>query len=113
MTATVLNISPEDRIIILEEVLTGATAFTDAGKTRLRGQIAIQLMGPATAVAGVIERSTDRVQWAPIDTSGLSGNPTTGINVAYVIEPAAAYYRWRNTSMTGASVAVSISGKSA
>lgn len=76
-----------------------------------QGDIAIQITGTATAVTAVVERSTrnpsNTPNPAPLSADTITGNPTTGVNVASYYEPGAAYWRVRLTALTGAGVNVS------
>lgn len=97
---------------ILEETKT-AVGVTEG--VRVRGAVAIQYTGSATAITSVVERSTiDPVlgnpNWARVEDTPVSGNPSTGMTVSSYTEPAIAWWRVRLTALTGTSVTVSISG---
>lgn len=74
--------------------------------------IAVQLTGPSTVVTAVVERSTINpalgANPAPLDSTNLTGNPTTGINVNQFYEPGAAWWRVRVTALTGTAVDVAL-----
>lgn len=76
-----------------------------------QGDIAVQVSGVATAATLVVERSTrnpsDTPNPAPLSADTITGNPSTGINVASYYEPGAAWWRVRVTALTGTSVDVS------
>lgn len=76
-----------------------------------QGDIALQLTGSATAITGVVERSTrnpsDNPNPAPVSSGPITGNPSTGIAVVSYTEPGAAYWRFRLTAKTGAELNVS------
>jgi len=99
-------------IHIREETLTttGPTDSASASRQYLTGEIVFQLTGTATAVEARIERATKIGDWAPVDNTTLTGNPSAGIQVASSREPNAAYYRLNVLTLTGGNLNVSISG---
>lgn len=99
---------------ILEENLTAVGATQGV---RVRGSVAIQYTGAATSITSVVERSTiDPVlgtpNWARVEDTPVTGNPSAGMTVASYTEPAIAWWRVRLTAITGSPVTVSISGTS-
>lgn len=101
----------------IQETLTGGTDSTTPIKFS-RGDIGLQLSGVATAIAGILECSAvdpgedgSTGVWAPV-AAAISGDPSDGsMTLTLYYEPATAWYRWRNTSISGASVNVSIRGQ--
>lgn len=75
------------------------------------GDIALQITGSATSVTAVVERSTRNPSGtpnpAPLSSDTITGNPSTGMNVASYYEPGAAYWRVRLTALSGSGVNVS------
>lgn len=120
MTSTVV-----DRFLNHSHKTTISQLFTVAATSGdpvlLTDQLVVSITGVATAIAGVVERhpvlTTDGVapdpaspNWAPADAVAISGNPSTGMVPLSYFEPGLAWWRFRSTSKTGASVTVAISG---
>lgn len=105
-------LSDKSAATVMEQNMT-AVGATDP--VRVRGAVAIQYTGAATAITSVVERSTidpssGSANWARVEDTAVTGNPSTGMTVASYAEPAIAWWRVRLTALTGASVTVSISG---
>lgn len=89
--------------------------FTGAGETdwvMMAGNISVMLTGAGTAVSATLERSvhTDPVDEAPMGAA-ITGNPSTGINVANYEEVGVAWFRVKVSSLTGADVTVVMTGE--
>lgn len=85
------------------------------------GEIILQVDGAATAVTVVLDRMTcnpdatglAEQSYAPVTDTNTTGNPATGIQSRVFMETGIAWWRPRVTSLTGAPVFVSLSGRGA
>lgn len=102
--------------LVYSELTEDHTAAGPTSTMRCSGEIALQVSGTATAVNGVLERSTrdptSNPNWAPAGDP-ITGNPSTGLPVKRYAEPTRAWYRFNILSMTGAGVTVVFSGEMA
>lgn len=88
--------------------------FTAAGSSdpiilqRTDDGVLVQITGTATAIEAVVERSTEdpagTPNWAPAETTPITGDLTAGIAPRRYLEPARAYWRVRFVTVTGGSL---------
>lgn len=107
-----------------ERFLEYTETFTTTGSTdplryeRSDEGIVIQLSGTATSFTAIVERATNdpaggSPNWAPADSSALSGNASTGIAPVRYDEPVRGWWRVRVTVLTGGNLTVYVAGKPA
>jgi hypothetical protein len=102
-----------DNRVELYELMEGVGS---TASVRLQGAIVVQLSGTATNIVAITERSsrdpnTNEVNWAPAETTGWSGNLSSGLAPRPYHDPATGFWRVRITTLTGGSCKVSIVGE--
>jgi hypothetical protein len=111
-TAKVYNftLKPSERKTVRQSLTANGDVST---WVQCSGDIAIQLVGAATAVTAVVERSpvhpSEGAIAGPVSTTPLTGNPSTGMPVASFFEPGVAWWRVRLTALTGDALTVAVS----
>lgn len=108
----------EERFLEYTETFS-ATGNTDPLRYERSDEgIVIQLSGTATSFTAIVERATldpgaGTPNWAPADSSPLSGNASTGIAPVRYDEPVRGWWRVRITALSGGNLTVYIAGKPA
>jgi len=99
---------------------TGRATLTATGQTGwmkfIAGDLIVQLDGAATAVTASVQRSSTNpalgsVTPAPADSTGFTGNPSTGIAPNIYTETGVGWWRVNVTDLTGTPLNISLTGK--